>query len=38
MADKPGREFGCIMLELQAAWKNFSDVQKEEMLEYLGLN
>lgn len=32
------REFNCIMLELQAAWKNFSEVEKKEMLEYLGIN
>ncbi|WP_238791509.1 hypothetical protein [Paenibacillus sp. EKM207P] len=32
------REFNCIKLELQAAWKNFSEVEKKEMLEYLGIN
>ncbi|MGG1652277.1 hypothetical protein ABHN03_04025 [Paenibacillus sp. NRS-1775] len=32
------REFGCIMLELQYAWKGFSDTEKVEILNCMALN
>ncbi|MET3209672.1 UNVERIFIED_CONTAM: hypothetical protein ABIC26_002619 [Paenibacillus sp. PvR008] len=32
------REFGSILLEMQVAWKGFSDTEKVEMLNCMALN